>query len=100
MAKRKTPAKAKKPAARKTKAAGKSPKRAARPAGARARMGMGGTLGTVSDLELAVWGITLDPDPPVHDQAFTVSFSFSPSTASTTVEVFVNGVAQMSSSAR
>src|SRR5829696_96655 len=92
MAKRKTTPKAKKPVATKKRATRKATTPSVR------SMSLGsstltGRMGAApGDLELTVSGITLDPDPPAHNQSFTVSATVTPAGATITTEVYVNGV--------
>ena len=93
MAKRKTTPKSKKPAAAKKRPTRKAATRSARSISPASAVALSGGTGTgPGDLELTVSGITLNPDPPVHNQSFTVSATVTPAGASVTVEVFVNGV--------
>ncbi|HKB02953.1 MAG TPA: hypothetical protein VKD90_12080 [Gemmataceae bacterium] len=45
----------------------------------------------VQALELTITSIALSPDPPVHDQSFTVTVSYSPDDAALTIEIYVSG---------
>jgi hypothetical protein len=53
----------------------------------------------VLSLELAITSITLNPDPPVHDEGFTVTVVYTPVDAALTVEVWVNGTRRSSKAA-
>ena len=53
----------------------------------------------VAALDLTIVSIGLNPDPPQHDESFTVTVLYTPPDAALQIEVFVNGVLKSSKAA-